>query len=370
MKKFSTAALFVTAVAAPIVVSSAHAATAVTDKPPVSATDPRCTFLPNAPDQHTVVKRDTLWDISGKFLVHPWCWPKVWGMNQEDIRNPHWIYPGQIIYFDRANGRLSLTPPVANGGLPTVKLSPQVRTEALGRDAIRSIPSQAIEPYLSQPLIVEEDELNGAPRIVAADEERMNVGRGDRIYVAGNLQAGTSFQVFRPSRPLIDPATKKVIGHEATYLGTVKLVREARAADEAHVFTVVNSKEEISIGDRLIPMPPTPIINYVPHAPEQAVMANVVSFYGDTLANAGQNQIVTINRGRSEGVDVGTVLDLYNSGRTVRDKTQGWFGEKVKLPDQKYGELFIFRVFNHISYGLIMQVSDTVKVGDLARSPE
>lgn len=362
MKKFSTAALFLA-----VAVTSAHAVP--TEQNPKET---RCAFLQNAPDQHTVVRGDTLWDISGKFLEHPWCWPQVWGMNREEIHNPHWIYPGQIVYFNRAAGRLQLTPPDGNDGMPTVRLSPKVRTEALGRDAIRSIPSRAIEPFLSQPLIVEEDELQGTPRIVAADESRVNAGNGDRVYVVGDLDSGTSFQVFRPGNALKDPATKKVIGYEAAYLGTVKLVRAARAENEAHVFTVVNAKEEISIGDRLLPVPPTPIINYVPHPPEQPVAGGVVSIYGGGV-NAGQHQVVAINRGRNQGVDVGTVLDIYGYGTTIPDPAQGrsWFNSnKIKLPDQKYGDLFVFRVFNNVAYGLIMQVTDTVKIGDVVKSPE
>jgi hypothetical protein len=362
MKKFSTAALLLA-----VAVTSAYAVP--TEQNPKET---RCAFLQNAPDQHTVVRGDTLWDISGKFLERPWCWPQVWGMNRDEIHNPHWIYPGQIVYFNRAAGRLQLTPPDGNGGVPTVKLSPKVRTEALGRDAIRSIPSQAIEPFLSQPLIVEEDELQGTPRIVAADENRVNAGTSDKVYVAGNLQSGNSFQVFRPGNALKDPTTKKVIGYEAAYLGTVKLLGAARAKNEAHVFTVVNAKEEISIGDRLLPVPPTPIINYVPHPPEQPVAGAVVSIYGG-VANAGQNQVVAINRGRNQGLDVGTVLDIYGYGPTIPDPAEGrsWFSSnKIKLPDQKYGDLFVFRVFSNVAYGLIMQATDTVKIGDVVKSPE
>ncbi|RJG07745.1 LysM peptidoglycan-binding domain-containing protein [Noviherbaspirillum cavernae] len=366
MKKFSTVALVLAFAAA----SHVHAAS---DADP--ARSARCAFLPNAPDQHKVVRGDTLWDISGKFLQHPWCWPQVWGMNREEIRNPHWIYPGQIVYFDRAAGRLRLGKPVGDkGGMPTVRLSPQVRTEGLGQQAIRSIPSQIIEPFLSQPLIVEEHELQNAPRIIAAEEGRVNVGKDDRIYVRGDLQAGTAFQVFRPGSPLKDPITQKIIGYESAYLGSVKLQRAARTNDEAHVFTVVSIKQEMGANDRLLPMPPTPIINYVPHPPEQPVDASIVSIYGG-VTHAGQNQIVTINRGRNQGIDVGTVLELYRYGPIITDPTQGssyWSrsANRVKLPDQQYGNLFIFRVFNNISYGLIMQVTDTVKVGDVAKSPE
>jgi hypothetical protein len=357
MKKFSTAARFL-AFAFLFASAASYSATA--------AAAPRCEFLPHAPDQHIVVKGDTLWDISGKFLEHPWCWPQVWGLNRDHIRDPHWIYPGQIVYFDRVAGRLRLGSPTA-GGLPTVRLSPQVRTEALGKEAIPAIPAGLIEPFLLQPLIVEEDELKDTPRIVAAAERRVYLAKNDRAYVLGDLKGGTSFQVFRPGRPLRDPETKTVLGYEAAYLGTMKLDRAAQADNEAHSFTVVSSKEEMGEGDRLLPMPPTPIMNYMPHPPEQQVDARIVSIYGG-VAQAGQNQVVTINRGTADGLAIGSVLQLYRAGRIIKDRTDG--GKLVKLPDEQYGTLFIFRLFNRISYGLVMEVTDAVQIGDAAKSPE
>lgn len=361
MKKFSTAALLL---------ALASATTSFAAENDKVMNSPRCVFKPNAPDQHKVVRGDTLWDISGKFLTHAWCWPQVWGMNREDIRNPHWIYPGQIVYFDRAAGRLRLGKPVAGsaGGVETVRLSPQIRTEGLGKDAVPAIPSNAIEPFLSQPLVVGESELNTAPRIVATQEGRVLLGRNDKAYVRGDLGDGTSFQVFRPGTPLKDPETQAILGYEAAYLGTIKLDRAAQKSDEAHVLKVVSSQQEMGVGDRLLPVPPTPILNYVPHPPEKQVNARVMSVYGG-VSQAGQNQIVTVNRGKNEGLDVGTVLELYRFGGTIIDRTEK-SKPTVKLPDHQYGSLFIFRVFDNISYGLVMQVTDSVKIGDVAKSPE
>jgi nucleoid-associated protein YgaU len=325
-----------------------------------------CEFLANAPDQHTVVTGDTLWDISGKFLQNSWCWPQVWGMNRDEIRNPHWIYPGQIVYFDRANGRLRLGRQVG-GGSGDVKLTPQLRMEGLGQEAIRSIPASAIEPFLSQPLIITEKQFQDAPRIMATQEGHVTLGKGDKAYVRGDLQGGTSFQAFRPGKPLINPDDKKIIGYEAVYLGTVKLQRTAKTDNEAHTFTVITSKEEMSVGDRLVPIPPTPMLNYVPHPPEQHTEARIVSIYGG-VTHAGQNQIVSINRGQKDGMDIGTVLEMYRFGQIIPDQTNG--KKLVKLPDEQYGSLFIFRVFQNVSYGLVMQVTDTVQVGDVAKSPE
>ena len=334
-----------------------------------------CEFRPNAPDQHLVVKHDTLWDISGTFLEHPWCWPQVWGMNKEEIRNPHWIYPGQIIYFDRTNKRLSLTPPGAGAGTPgTTRLSPQLRTEGLGKDAVQSIASGVIEPFLSQPLIVETDELKGAPHIAAAQAGHVYLGKDDKLYVAGDLKGGSSFQVFRPGNPLLDPDNGKLLAYEAIYLGTAKLQAEAKPGVDVHTFTVASSKQEMGVGDLLMPAPPTPMRNYVPHQPDRMVSARVASIYAG-VSYAGQNQVVSINRGSVDGLDIGSVLQLYHFGQTVADpggkrSMLGLREAQVKLPDEQYGTLFIFRVFKHVSYGLIMQVTDPVEIGDVAKSPE
>ncbi len=337
-----------------------------------------CAFLPNAPDQHLVVKGDTLWDISGQFLEHPWCWGQVWGLNREEIRNPHWIYPGQIVYFDRSAGRLRLGSPVAASDaaalLPEQRLSPQLRTEGLGKDAVPAIASSVIEPFLSQPLVIEKDELAKAPRIVATEENHVFLGRGDKAYVRGELNGGNAFQVFRPGEALKDPVSGAVLGYEAYYLGSINLKTAARAPADIHTFIVGSANQEMGAGDYLLATPPMPFNNYVPHPPEQKIDARVMSIYGG-VTHAGQNQIVTVNRGSVDGLDSGAVLQLYHEGQTVSDPTAstGLFGLRnptVKLPDEQYGTLFIFRVFKRISYGLIMQVSEPVQVGDSAISPE
>jgi hypothetical protein len=364
MKNFSTVATRAAAVALVACVVAG----------PVQAAE--CSFKPNAPDQHRVVKGDTLWDISGAFLEHPWCWPQVWGMNREEIRNPHWIYPGQVVYFDRARGRLSLTRPGSGDGgdAPLQRLSPQVRSEGLERGAIDAIPASVIEPFLSQPLVIEKDALAAAPRIAASEENHLYLGTGDRVYVRGDVAGATEFQVFRPGGPLKDPQTGAVLAHEAAYVGTVKLVKVAAPGVDVHTMTVSSSVSEMGVGDRLVPMPPPAVRNYVPHAPLSLVDARVMSIYAG-VTHAGQSQVVTVNRGSIDGLDVGSVLQLYHFGKTVPDPEgkKGFLGLKratIKLPDEQYGSLFIFRVFGRVSYGLIMQVTAPVEVGDVAKSPE
>ena len=358
MKKFSTAAL---------VLALAPFLTALTTTQSFAADKDKCAFRPDAPDKHVVVKGDTLWGISGKFLERPWCWPQVWGMNREQIRNPHWIYPGQTVYLDRASGRLRLGQPVGAAVVSSdVRLSPQIRITQIDKEAVSSIDPKVIEPFLSQALIVDENELLNLPYIVAAQEGRVKVAKDDRAYVRGDLNGGNVYNVFRPAEPLRDPDTKEVIGYEAAHVGTMKLVRAAKEVSEAHAFTVTDMKKEMQIGDRLILKPPHSLVNYVPHPPEKPVNARIISIYGG-VTHAGQSQAVTINRGSNDGIDVGTVLKLYRLGETVVDRTGSG---KVKLPDEESGTLFVFRVFNRVSYALIMEVNNSVVVGDVARSPE
>ena len=366
MKNFSTAALLL-AFSSVVLPASTYAQTPTK----TVAGKTSCAFLPNAPDQHVVVRGDTLWDISGKFLQKPWCWPQVWDLNREQIRNPHWIYPGQVIYFDRAAGKLRLGRGAGSGSgdTSTVRLSPQVRSTEAASDAISTVNLAAIQAFLTKPLIVEENELNNAPRIVAVQEGHVYLGNGDKAYVRGELNGRTEFEGFRPGKPLIDPATKKIIGYESVYLGTLKLQRLSNVDNVPHTFTVTNVKEEMGVHDRLIAVEPKPFMNQVPHAPEQQVDAQIVAVYGG-VSQAGQNQIVSINRGSKDGLDIGTVLELQRLGILTADRTAGNGRGVIKLPDETYGTLLIFRVFNNISYGLVMQVTDTVQIADVARSPE
>ncbi|QJD99351.1 LysM peptidoglycan-binding domain-containing protein [Massilia forsythiae] len=382
MKNFSTGAAralpLPVAPRTPALAALAVAAAAVFAAAPLQAA-PDCRFRPNAPDQHLVVKGDTLWDISGAFLEHPWCWPQVWGMNRDEIRNPHWIYPGQVVYFDRVHGRLSLTKPGQpdpDAGLaPPIRLSPQLRTEDMGGNgAVPAIPAAMIEPFLTQPLVIEPNQLDAAPRIAATQDGKVYLGEGDRVYVRGDLRGAASFQIFRPGQPLRDPDTGKVVAHEAAYVGMARLVQPARPGVDVHTFVIERSVQEAGVGDRLLPAPPVPLRNYMPHAPQQAIKARVMAVPSE-VNYAAQSQVVTVNRGTIDGLDVGSVLQLYHLGQTVADPggKRGFLGlnpAKLRLPDEQYGNLFIFRVFGHVSYGLVMQVTAPVQVGDVAQSPE
>ena len=311
----------------------------------------------NAPDSYTVKSGDTLW-----------------GMNLEQIHNPHLIFPGQILHLDTSSGRARLLvgkPLVAS----VVKLSPQVRKAELDTTAIASIPFNLIEPFLNEAVIFEGDSLNGAPRIVATQEGRVLLSRGDTAYVRGDRGQNTVFRIFRQATALRDPATHEVLGYEAPYVGTAELVRRGDAQTDAtgkadvvpDTFLVTSIRQEAGIGDRLAPVVPHEFENYAPHAPQGDVAGQIVSIYGDALT-AGQNQIVVLNRGAGDGVERGHVLALWHDGRREIDSTDGR-RTMMKLPDERHGELFVFRVFSRMSYALIMSVKEPVKVGDRFTKP-
>jgi hypothetical protein len=330
----------------------------------------------NAPDAYTVKRGDTLWDISKLFLKSPWRWPELWGMNMDQIRNPHLIYPGQELFLDKAGGRARLRlgqgDSVPSG---TTKLSPRVRGSALDGDAIPSIPFNLIEPFLNEAVIFQDNELAAAPRIVATQEGRVLLSRGDTAYVRGELGGAASFRIFREPKPLKDPATGEILGYEAVYVGATEAVRpgETRNGTDGKpeiipaTFSVTSIRQEANIGDRLAPVPQREFSNYAPHAPASPMSGQIASLYGDALT-AGQNQIVSLNRGARDGMERGHVLALWRDGAHVIDKTDPSH-PTIKLPDERHGMLFVFRVFDRMSYALILSVKDPVKPGDRFTQP-
>lgn len=312
----------------------------------------------NAPDRYTVVKGDTLWGIAGRFLKDPWKWPQIWKMNRHEIRNPHRIYPGDVIVLDRNGPSLRLL----SAAHPTVKLSPQVRSEPTDQ-SIPSISPADIGPFLSQPLVIEENGLDKAPRIVSAEENRMMLGAGNIAYASG-IPGGsdTQWQIYRPGKALVDPDTKEVLGYEALYLGHAALMREGSPA----TIRITKSTEEIGIGDRLVAAPPVSFPAYVPHAPDSQIHGRIIAAQGG-LSEFGQNAIVAINKGTRDHIEVGHVLALYRTGETVKapDTPEG----KVTLPNERYGLVFVFRTFDKVSYALVVQTSRAVKLLDMVQTP-
>ena len=353
---------------------------------------PLSELAPNAPDQYTIKRGDTLWAIAGIFLKSPWRWPELWGMNLEDIRNPHLIYPGQVLHLEKKDGRALLRTRAsadADGNAQeTVRISPRNRIETLRDSALPTLQNHLIEPFLAEPLVVDAQALAQAPRIVATQEHRVLLSRSDRAYALGSpgtpLLDGPGqvqeFRVFRDAKPLKDPITGEILGYEAQYVGQARLARGESRSDlpgpdgkpEGNVvpatIDILTAKEEMRVGDRLLPEPPRQLQSYTPHAPAGTVDARVVSVYGSAVRFAAQNQVVVINRGTRDGMETGHILAVLKAGERVVDKTDP-ARPLLQLPEERVGLLMVFRPFEKVSYGLLLQITDSVKVGDRLINP-
>lgn len=310
----------------------------------------------NAPDRHVVKPGDTLWGISGLFLKEPWRWPEVWRMNREQIRNPHLIYPGQIVYLEDFNGS-----PRLRVGQP-VKLSPKTYEEAVA-EPIASIPHKVIEPFLVKPVAVEASFNETAPRIIGTQEGRVYLSAGDVAYVSGVTQNIPSWHVYRPAAPIKDPETKQLLGFEAEYLGDVRLVREGEPA----TFEVVSAQFEMGKGDRLVPARLPELVAYAPRAPDKDIQGSVARIVGG-VASAGRHNVVMLNRGANDGVEIGHVFAAYLAGQAVEIRGEQKI-DTYQLPDERSGLVFVFRVFDSISYALVMDARRPITVGDRFRKP-
>jgi hypothetical protein len=372
----------------------------------------------NAPDTYVVVKGDTLWDISGRFLKDPWRWPQIWNLNREEIRNPHWIYPGDLVVLDRSGKepRLSLVKGGQNG-LQTVKLSPGVRATDIGAEAIPPIPIRVIHPFLSQPRVVSKGALDDAPFILGSNAERVVLGAGDDAFATGGKDGVTQWNVLRPGKTLKDPETGEVLGYEVEYLGDARTLVEGAPQK----IRITQSAQEILPRDKLVEADDSTTFEYIPHAPESKISGRILSAYGG-LSDSGRYQTVVINRGSREGLEPGHVLAVFREGQAVtlsRDEKDRmiWVNEKsagvpdggawlyndvrclkenskvtydqsvdarntfrstclgndsknaVKLPDARSGLVMVYRVYDRVSYALIMESDGPVYLLDTVTTP-
>ncbi len=379
-KKFSIAVLLACASAIP----------AFAQQPDPRVSGNVLEIRPDAPDRYTVRKGDTLWGISGKFFKEPWRWPEIWRLNKDEIRNPHLIYPGDVVVFDRASGRLTIQ-----------RLEPRVREEKLAGEAIPSIPPRLIEPFLTRPLVIEFGGLDNAPEIVATELGRYNVGQGGKVYANGISKSNEELWfVYRQGQPIIDPDTDRTLGFEAVNLGIARVTKRG----EPSTLVITSGNREITRGDRLVAVGPSVVFNYIPRKPDRMIDARVsrisdsefdtrTEVYGDTVRGedpwayaaedkvgtfrreAGPLQIVILNKGMADGVELGNVLALYRSVTLSYDKSVGPFymgkprPENVTLPEERYGLVFVFRTFQHVSFALVVQASEPVTPRDFARTP-
>jgi nucleoid-associated protein YgaU len=311
---------------------------------------------PDYPQRYVVVKGDTLWDISGKFLKYPWHWPDIWYANPQ-VENPHLIYPGDELSLVWRDGKPVLE---LNRGQRTVKLSPQIR-ESIIDEPIPTIPLSVIEPFLSKPRVVGAEVLDNAPYVVASAEERLISGAGDYIYARGvNEDDGERYSVFRGGDAYKDPDTGEILGYEAIYAAEGNV---AQFGDPAKV-DLTYSNREVLVGDRLLEIEDEDYdLYFIPRSPEQDVKGRIISVY-DGVSQIGQYQIVVLNLGKREGMETGHVLSVYQAGDTIKDQVTADPKDVVTLPDEHAGEAMVFKTYEKVSYAIVMKATRAIHVLD------
>ncbi|MDH5387271.1 MAG: LysM peptidoglycan-binding domain-containing protein [Gammaproteobacteria bacterium] len=339
------------------------------------------------PRKYTVKKGDTLWDISSQFLRDPWYWPEIWHNNRQ-VQNPHLIYPGDVLTLIYINGQPQIqvndtaqqktshttitatatakTTEINDQNLRVVKLSPSIRKQGLDASVI-TIPGDAIRQFLTKPRVVTKEELESAPYILASDDDHLIMARDNTIYVRGELDKDrVRFTVFRPGNELIDPETDEVFGYEATYAGEARITEYGDPATAQ----LTSTEREVLIGDRLLPVDKSKISNlYYPRAPDREVKGQIISLF-DALFGIAKFQVAVINRGNRDGIEVGHLLATLTSGGIVNDKYNLREKGNIALPNKRSGLMMVFRTFDKVSYGLIIESTRVISSNDVVVSPK
>lgn len=311
------------------------------------------------PQNYTVVRGDTLWDISSRFLRNPWMWPEIWHVNPQ-IENPHLIYPGDVIRLVYLDGQPRL---MLDSSDRVVRLSPQVR-ELPYDEAIPAIPLDQINKFLSRSRVLSAAEIDSAPHVVSGEAQRLVLGKDDRLYARGDFDPNISvYGVYRKGQTYVDPDTREVLGVEAMDIGSGRM----RALEgEIATLLMTRTTEEVRVGDRLLVEEQRPIDSlFHPSAPSEEVNAQIIAVEGG-LTQVGKMDVVVINRGTRENMAAGHVLAVYKRGGTVRDRVRG---DMVELPHERAGLVMVFRTFEKLSLGLVLEADRPLAIKDLVRNP-
>lgn len=316
---------------------------------------------PSHPDRYVVQRGDTLWDISAMFLRDPWYWPEIWYVNPQ-VANPHLIYPGDVLTLVYVDGQPQIR--LERGSAGTERLSPRVRESDLG-EAITTIPFEVIGPFLRKGAVLEKDEINGLPYIVALRDARLIGSAGNDVYVRGAIAEDDAFSVVHIGDKLIDPDDNEVVGYEGIFVGEGSI---RRGGDPA-TMRLTESRREALEGDRLLQLDFDIPLTFYPRAPETSIEGRVIHVV-DGISRIGQYQTIVLNRGARDGLEAGHVLTVWRAGDVVPDRiASGLMGGKVQLPDEQSGDVMIFKTYDRISYALVMRATAEIQVLDKVRTP-
>ena len=338
----------------------------------VPAQDSRATaplaLVENPPSRYIVVKGDTLWDISERYLRDPWRWPDIWGLNRDEIKNPHWIYPGDVIILDFTGGTPRLRFESDSGwSLVRKRVSPQIRKSAVGSGPIPTISTALLQTFVSKSRLVSEHELKIAPTIVSGLDGRFILGPGDTAYVRGSkASVGSRQYVVRPGRTFRDPDTNEILGYEAIFLG------EAKVRELANISTlrITGAIREINPGDKILKATDNRAnLPFMPRAPTRKIQGKIIASDTETVSEIGPLQGVVLNLGMRNGLEAGNVLELVRRGDLVHPVYSNNPLSKVKLPNERYGVVFVVKVYERLAYALVLNTTRPVKVNDFVLTP-
>ena len=309
------------------------------------------------PNEYVVQVGDTLWDISAAFLRDPWLWPEIWYVNP-DIENPHLIYPGDVLGLVYIDGQTRIT----NVRASTYRMSPQARVTPLS-EAVTSIPFEDVAAFLSSGLVLEKSQADALPYLLETRGDHLIASAGNEIYVRGITgdMPSTRYNIVHVGDPLVDPDDNRLIGYHGIMIGEGSL---RRTGDPATVALTSTSQEAV-MGDRLLPASVDVPLNFFPRSPSSNIDGRIISVVGG-VTQIGQYQVVVMNRGSNDGLSVGDVLSVFQSGKVVDDRVKGG---TVRLPDEQAGTVMVFKTYDRISYGLVMEATDTIHIHDSIRNP-
>ena len=331
-------------------------------------------LAPNAPDSYVVKRGDTLWGIAKVFLRDPWYWPEIWQVNQQ-IQNPHLIYPGdtlRLVYID-GQPRVTLQRGTMERG-DSARVVPRVRSQPL-ESAVTTIPYETVAAFMSKPSVLDKDQIKHAPYVFALRDSHVAVSDGDTMYARGfsrTAELGTHYNVIHVGDPLVDPDDNRVVGYDGIYTGAGRVTRTG----DPVTFIMTESTRETEPGDKLFSGGVDVPLDFIPSAPRVKVNGRIMAV-SDGVTLIGQYTVVVINRGARDGLSPGNVLAVFDVGGVVRDKESKGFlngvsqfgGKKVRIPDERSGTFMVFKTFDKMSYGLIMEAKNVIRVADSVGNP-
>jgi hypothetical protein len=324
---------------------------------------------PNAPDSYVVKRGDTLWGIAKVFLRDPWYWPEIWQVNPK-IQNPHRIYPGDTLRLVYIEGK----PTIMLQRGDAARVLPRVRSQPL-ESAVTSIPYETIAAFMSKPSVLAKEQIKDAPYVLATRDMHVVMADGDTLYArgfTGPVEVGTHYNVVRVGDALRDPDDNRIVGYDGIFTGAGHVTRTG----DPTTLIMTESARETEAGDKLFAGGVDVPLDFIPSAPKTKTVGRIMAV-SNGVTVIGQYEVVVINRGVSDGLAPGNVLAVFEAGELVADTENRGFlngmsrlgAKKVRLPDERTGTFMVFKTFEHLSYGLIMEANNVIRVGDRVENP-